>query len=58
MAKHIYCMKIKLLLESCQMVYILPDFAGKQNLKLVDIQTGGVLTKVVDEAWEMFILAE
>ena len=47
MAKHIYCMKIKLLLESCQMVYILPDFAEKQNLKLVDIQTGGVLTKVV-----------
>ena len=36
---------------------ILPDFAEKQNQKLVDIQTGG-LTKVVDEAQEMFILAE
>ena len=37
---------------------ILPDFAEKQNQKLVDIQTRGGLTKVVDEAQEMFILAE
>ena len=35
---------------------ILPDFA--ENQKLVDIQTRGGLTKVVDEAQEMFILAE
>ena len=28
---------------------ILPDFAEKQNQKLVDIQTRGGLTKVVDE---------
>ena len=37
---------------------ILPDFAEKQNQKLVDIQTRGGLTKVVDETQEMFILAE
>ena len=37
---------------------ILPDFAEKQNQKLVDIQTRGDLTKVADEAQEMFILAE
>ena len=37
---------------------ILPDFAEKQNQKLVDIQTRGGLTKVVDVAQEMFILAE
>ena len=33
---------------------ILPDFAEK----LVDIQTRGGLTKVVDEAQEIFLLAE
>ena len=37
---------------------ILPDFAEKQNQKLVDIQTRAGLTKVVDETQEMFILAE
>ena len=37
---------------------ILPDFAEKQNQKLVDIQIRNGLTKVVDEAQEMFILAE
>ena len=37
---------------------ILPDFAEKQNQKLVDIQTRGGFTKVVDEAQEMFALAE
>ena len=37
---------------------ILPDFAEKQNQKLVDIQTRGGLTKVIDEAQEMIILAE
>ena len=37
---------------------ILPDFAEKQNKKLVDIQTRGGLTKVADEAQKMFILAE
>ena len=31
---------------------LLPDFAEKQNQKLVDIQTRGGLTKVVDEAQE------
>ena len=37
---------------------ILPAFAEKQNQKLVDIQTRGGLTEVVDEAQEMFIFAE
>ena len=37
---------------------ILPDIAEKQNQKLVDIQTICGLTKAVDEAQEMFILAE
>ena len=37
---------------------ILPDFAEKQNKKLVDIQTRGGFTKVADEAQEMFILTE
>ena len=37
---------------------ILPDFAEKQNQKLVDIQTKGGVTKVVDEAQEMVILSE
>ena len=37
---------------------ILPDFAEKQNQKLVGIQTRGGLTEVVDEVQEMFILAE
>ena len=37
---------------------ILPDFAEKQNQELVDIQTRDGFTKVVDEAQEMFILAE
>ena len=34
---------------------ILPDFAEKQNQKLVDIQTRGGLTKVVDEAQEKYL---
>ena len=37
---------------------ILPDFAEKQNQKLVGIQTRGDLKKVVDETQEMFILAK
>ena len=37
---------------------ILPDIAQKQNHKLADIQTRCGLTKVVDEAQEMFTLAE
>ena len=37
---------------------ILPDFAEKQNQKLVEIQTRGGLAKVLDEAQEMLILAE
>ena len=37
---------------------ILPDFAEKQNQKLVDIKTRDGLIKAVDEAQEMFILAE
>ena len=37
---------------------ILPDIAEKQNQKLVDIQTICGFTKAVDEAQEMFILAE
>ena len=44
-AKHIYYMKI---LSNA----ILNDFAEKQNQKLVDIQTRGGLTKVVDKAQE------
>ena len=37
---------------------ILPDFAEKQNHKLVGIQTRGDLTKVVDETQEMFIFVK
>ena len=37
---------------------ILPDFTEKQNQKLVDIQIRGGFKKVVDEAQEMFTLAE
>ena len=37
---------------------VLPDFPEKQNQKLVDIQTRGGLTKVVDEAQEIIILTE
>ena len=57
-AKHPHLLHENQIISSILSNAVLPDFAEKQNPKLVDIQTRAGLTKIVDEAQEMFILAE